>query len=89
MTGESYKYTLEMKKIIILALSSMMLMISVKSQNIDDALRYSRTFYQGTARFNAMGGAFTGGRSFGYFAESGRCRYVQVIRDELYTSVAV
>lgn len=59
MTGESYKYTLEMKKIIILALSSMMLMISVKSQNIDDALRYSRTFYQGTARFNAMGGAFT------------------------------
>ena len=29
------------------------------SQNADDALRYSRIFYNGTARFNSMGGAFT------------------------------
>jgi hypothetical protein len=29
------------------------------SQNVDDALRYSQIFYTGTARFNAMGGAFT------------------------------
>lgn len=28
-------------------------------QNMDDALRYSRLFYQGTARFNGMSGAFT------------------------------
>lgn len=28
-------------------------------QNLDDALRYSRLFYQGTARFNGMSGAFT------------------------------
>lgn len=33
--------------------------ISVNSQNIDDALRYSQLFYNGTARFNSMGGAFT------------------------------
>ncbi len=29
------------------------------AQNIDDALRYSQIFYNGTARFNSMGGAFT------------------------------
>lgn len=32
---------------------------SVCSQNVDDALRYSQIFYNGSARFNAMGGAFT------------------------------
>lgn len=37
----------------------MMLPLFVKGQNLDDALRYSKVFYQGTARFNAMGGAFT------------------------------
>ena len=31
----------------------------VKSQNVDDALRYSQIFYGGTARFMSMGGAFT------------------------------
>jgi hypothetical protein len=31
----------------------------VRSQNLDDALRYSQIFYGGTARFTAMGGAFT------------------------------
>ncbi len=29
------------------------------SQNVDDALRYSQLFYNGTARFMSMGGAFT------------------------------
>lgn len=29
------------------------------AQNVDDALRYSQIFYNGTARFNSMGGAFT------------------------------
>ena len=29
------------------------------AQNADDALRYSRLFYSGTARFMSMGGAFT------------------------------
>ncbi|HLN19822.1 MAG TPA: hypothetical protein VK213_01945 [Bacteroidales bacterium] len=29
------------------------------AQNVDDVLRYSQIFYGGTARFNAMGGAFT------------------------------
>lgn len=31
----------------------------IYSQNVDDVLRYSQIFYQGTARFNSMGGAFT------------------------------
>ncbi len=31
----------------------------LNAQNLDDALRYSQQFYQGTARFSAMGGAFT------------------------------
>ncbi len=29
------------------------------AQNVDDALRYSQIFYNGTARFTSMGGAFT------------------------------
>lgn len=37
----------------------MLLPLWVSGQNMDDALRYSRLFYQGSARFNAMGGAFT------------------------------
>lgn len=32
---------------------------TVAGQNVDDALRYSQIFYNGTARFNSMGGAFT------------------------------
>lgn len=31
----------------------------LNGQNLDDALRYSQQFQQGTARFNGMGGAFT------------------------------
>lgn len=33
-------------------------LFSLTAQNEDDALRYSDLFYGGTARFNAMGGAF-------------------------------
>ena len=32
---------------------------SMSAQTIDDALRYSKLFYQGTARFEGMAGAFT------------------------------
>ena len=42
--------------IIMVALSIFM---SSYSQTIDDALRYSQIFYNGTARFISMGGAFT------------------------------
>lgn len=31
----------------------------IEAQNLDDALRYSQIFYGGSARFNAMGGAFS------------------------------
>ena len=37
----------------------MLLPLCLQAQNIDDALRYSRLFYQGTARFEGMSGAFT------------------------------
>jgi hypothetical protein len=48
-----------MKKIsLIIRLAALITGVAV-SQNLDDALRYSQVFYSGTARFNAMGGAFT------------------------------
>ncbi|HOK75133.1 MAG TPA: hypothetical protein PLS74_08430, partial [Bacteroidales bacterium] len=47
-------------KPILTAIVAVVLTISAaQAQNLDDALRYSRTFYNGTARFMAMGGAFT------------------------------
>ncbi|MCD4770180.1 MAG: outer membrane protein transport protein [Bacteroidales bacterium] len=48
-----------MKKIVIIAIFITGTLFSVKSQTIDEALRYSQLFYGGTARFQAMGGAFT------------------------------
>jgi hypothetical protein len=59
MQGVFYKKRNKMKRtgIILLALASLCT-ISF-SQNVDDALRYSRLFYGGTARFMSMGGAFT------------------------------
>ncbi len=48
-----------MKKILASAIIIAATLSSLYSQNIDDAIRYSQTFYQGTARFNSMGGAFT------------------------------
>jgi len=48
-----------MKKIVIIIIAALSLSHMGKSQNIDDALRYSQIFYGGTARFMSMGGAFT------------------------------
>lgn len=48
-----------MRKIVLIMVSVFILSGIIRSQNIDDALRYSRVFYSGTARFNSMGGAFT------------------------------
>ncbi len=47
-----------MKKLFLI-LISVLITAGLSSQNIDDALRYSRVFYNGTARFMSMGGAFT------------------------------
>ncbi len=58
--GIAYQKIMEMKrKILLLAATVLLLPMWVAGQNMDDALRYSRLYYQGTARFNAMGGAFT------------------------------
>jgi hypothetical protein len=48
-----------MKKLALILVSAFMIFLTANSQNIDDALRYSQTFYGGTARFMSMGGAFT------------------------------
>lgn len=42
-----------------LIITVMLLSATAAGQNLDDALRYSRLTYHGSARFNAMGGAFT------------------------------
>jgi hypothetical protein len=47
------------RKILMIAASLLLFPVFVAGQNMDDALRYSRLFYQGTARFNGMSGAFT------------------------------
>lgn len=48
-----------MKKVIFTIAAAIITLQGIFAQNVDDALRYSQIFYQGTARFNAMGGAFT------------------------------
>jgi len=48
-----------MKKSALIILILTAALNTVFSQNADDALRYSQIFYNGTARFNSMGGAFT------------------------------
>jgi hypothetical protein len=48
-----------MKKYVLILVSVFTIYFTANSQTIDDALRYSRVFYSGTARFTAMGGAFT------------------------------
>ncbi len=47
------------RKIFLTATIVLLLPIWVSGQTLDDALRYSKVFYQGTARFNGMSGAFT------------------------------
>lgn len=48
-----------MKKSVLILVSAFTIFLSAYSQNIDDAVRYSRIFYGGTARLMSMGGAFT------------------------------
>ncbi|MEE4116931.1 MAG: hypothetical protein V2I37_12220 [Marinilabiliaceae bacterium] len=48
-----------MKKIIISTGLLIAGILSINAQSIDEAFRYSQLFYGGTARFQAMGGAFT------------------------------
>ncbi|MDQ1296809.1 MAG: hypothetical protein QG611_788 [Bacteroidota bacterium] len=57
---EAYKKKLAiMKKFSLIFLVLISMLTGIKAQNVDDALRYSQLFYNGTARFNSMGGAFT------------------------------
>jgi hypothetical protein len=48
-----------MKRIVLIIFASLAVSSGIFSQNVDDALRYSQTFYGGSARFMSMGGAFT------------------------------
>jgi hypothetical protein len=57
--GWLYLKLTKMKSRIILASVIIAFSQVISAQNIDDALRYSQTIYQGTARFNGMSGAFT------------------------------
>jgi hypothetical protein len=47
------------RKILLIAAAALLFPAWMAGQNMDDALRYSRLFNQGTARFNGMSGAFT------------------------------
>ena len=47
------------RKIFLMAAAALLIPAWLTGQNMDDAIRYSKTFYQGTARFNGMSGAFT------------------------------
>lgn len=55
----TYKIKKMKKKILLMVATVLMLPVWLAGQNMDDAFRYSRLFYQGTARFNGMSGAFT------------------------------
>ncbi len=48
-----------MKKALIILITFVSALTAGKAQTIDEALWYSQLFYGGTARFQAMGGAFT------------------------------
>lgn len=48
-----------MKKYIVLTILGMSIGLTTQAQDINDALRYSQTNINGTARFRAMGGAFS------------------------------
>jgi hypothetical protein len=57
--GKSYKKTIKMKKAGLIIILVSAILLRSYSQNVDDALRYSQRFYNGTARFMGMGGAFS------------------------------
>lgn len=48
-----------MKRITLILAAAFVTLSGIFAQNVDDALRYSQIFYNGTARFMSMGGAFT------------------------------
>lgn len=48
-----------MKRLTLLIAAMSLSLSGIFAQNVDDALRYSQIFYNGTARFMSMGGAFT------------------------------
>jgi len=48
-----------MKRISLIFAAALVTIFSTSAQIVDDALWYSQIFYNGTARFNSMGGAFT------------------------------
>ena len=48
-----------MKRSAFIIAAALLAFTGIKAQNVDDALRYSQVFYNGTARFMSMGGAFT------------------------------
>ncbi len=50
---------MSMKKLSVALASIFLISNGIFAQNVDDALRYSQLFYNGTARFMSMGGAFT------------------------------
>jgi hypothetical protein len=47
-----------LRKVTILILFHVGIIVASKAQNAWDAMRYSKNWYEGTARFTAMGGAF-------------------------------
>lgn len=57
--GCVYHKTKKMKKTVYIIIALATVFNVTVAQNVDDALRYSQIFYNGTARFNSMGGAFT------------------------------
>jgi len=48
-----------MKRVTLIITGIFLTLTGILAQNVDDALRYSQIFYNGTARFMSMGGAFT------------------------------
>lgn len=48
-----------MKRSVLTIIAAFTIIVSLSSQNVDDALRYSQVFYGGTARAISMGSAFT------------------------------
>jgi long-subunit fatty acid transport protein len=49
----------KMRKAVLIIIAATLTFSMARGQNVDDALRYSQVFYNGTARFMGMGGAFT------------------------------
>lgn len=56
---DPYIKSKKMKRYILSALAVLSMISGTYAQNVDDALRYSQVFYNGSARTMAMGNAFT------------------------------